>query len=387
MKIKSLYIENFQSIKRLRLNFRENEFLGIMGENNVGKTSIIRAINLLATAAETRHVKKHYVRKGAKNLTIVLETYEGDKITLVRGKDNYYLIQDKDGNIEEYPSNANSRVPERVLEILDLFVDVETKQTYNIVTGANKLPLFSSTPSANYKLMQKILRLDEVNDAMQKMKEDIAKIDSELTMVQLSAESVKQQIEEIDKELEDEIILENQLTFLEKQKKNLYALDKYIDLNEQLTELKKGYTPVLLDKEALFKLGKSISNLEKLEKIIRLSEQISELEKSKVKVDKPSNELITKLENDLKVCEKLESYLKKYKELRDLNKSLIKIEKPNVDLSVVEKLEKLLLNVKQKKSLVQELKIAQEELQELINKREGIYKQMGYCPYCGSTKN
>lgn len=43
MKIKSISIENFRSIKNATINF--NEITALVGENNAGKTAVLRALN------------------------------------------------------------------------------------------------------------------------------------------------------------------------------------------------------------------------------------------------------------------------------------------------------------------------------------------------------
>ena len=41
MKIKSIHIENFKSIKKLDINFPDNNLLILTGHNNAGKSNIV----------------------------------------------------------------------------------------------------------------------------------------------------------------------------------------------------------------------------------------------------------------------------------------------------------------------------------------------------------
>jgi putative ATP-dependent endonuclease of the OLD family len=47
MKLKRISIKNFKSIKDIKFDFPESGILVLVGENNAGKSNIIRAIDLI----------------------------------------------------------------------------------------------------------------------------------------------------------------------------------------------------------------------------------------------------------------------------------------------------------------------------------------------------
>ena len=81
MKLKSIHICNFKSIKELKFDFPESGILVLVGENNSGKSNIIRAID--AVCGETWYGKDkledydHYQRDKTKRIGIKLDFDNG----------------------------------------------------------------------------------------------------------------------------------------------------------------------------------------------------------------------------------------------------------------------------------------------------------------------
>ena len=48
MKLRSVYLENFRSYKKLNINIKNIKFVILTGKNGIGKTNILEAISFLS---------------------------------------------------------------------------------------------------------------------------------------------------------------------------------------------------------------------------------------------------------------------------------------------------------------------------------------------------
>jgi putative ATP-dependent endonuclease of OLD family len=105
MKLKSVQIENFRSIKDARLNI-ESDFLAMVGENNCGKTNIIQAIDFFfakpPTAPEFKEiVNDQDVRKTISVICTFSKLTERDKEMLKKYVINDLVVVKRTSHIED----------------------------------------------------------------------------------------------------------------------------------------------------------------------------------------------------------------------------------------------------------------------------------------------
>lgn len=176
MQFKRIYIKDFQSIEEIELHLFENKFHHIMGLNNIGKSSIIKAITSLVNNVSSR-VVPFYIRDGAESFIIESEDFDGNWVKLSRGKEDYYewLIGGEKGFL---PGTAG-RVPTEVSDYFNFYIDDEkTKEIINIRPPRSKLLFVDTTFGENYYLLQKALKIEEFLAAIRlgdKRKREIAK--------------------------------------------------------------------------------------------------------------------------------------------------------------------------------------------------------------------
>ena len=95
--IKKIRIRNFESHEDTTINFQEG-FNLIVGKSNSGKSSIIRALNVVVN----NDWDKDMVRNGSEFCTITVETEKGF-VEVERGeKANRWKCQELNGEIQNY---------------------------------------------------------------------------------------------------------------------------------------------------------------------------------------------------------------------------------------------------------------------------------------------
>lgn len=125
--ISKIILNNFQIHKKLELNF-EGNFTIISGENDSGKSSIIRAIKWVLTNSPSGDWMRRILKSGELTTTEVKIVYkDGTIIKRIKGEGiNKYEV---DG--EEY-ENFGFKIPEPVLEAIKIYPFKTNKEEFDI---------------------------------------------------------------------------------------------------------------------------------------------------------------------------------------------------------------------------------------------------------------
>ena len=70
MKLKSIYLENFRSYDKLKLNINNNNFVILTGKNGTGKTNLLEAISFLSPGRGFRNSKLSDISVSYTHLTL-----------------------------------------------------------------------------------------------------------------------------------------------------------------------------------------------------------------------------------------------------------------------------------------------------------------------------
>lgn len=168
--IKSLRLINFQGYSDSILEF-DPLFNCIVGVGNAGKSSIIRALNLLLY----NHWDKSWVTFGATHCTLVATLRNGIVLTRKKGlKINEYTVAYPDGNNQKF-ENFGTSVPDEIQKVWNIFA-VELpggdKIKLNLHCQFDSSFLQSITSSNKAKLFGKLSGLDILDAVNQEVGKD-----------------------------------------------------------------------------------------------------------------------------------------------------------------------------------------------------------------------
>ena len=102
MRLKTLYLENFGPFKKYEVEFptESKSCILITGQNNAGKTTIIRAINLISSAllfarSSRQPIEKQLFKKDIQDINIqkMIHKFQSCKATIQATFDNYKTIE------------------------------------------------------------------------------------------------------------------------------------------------------------------------------------------------------------------------------------------------------------------------------------------------------
>lgn len=332
--ISTIYIKNFRNIGEVELSFKDSPIICLLGENEAGKTSVIKAFGVCALHATPRD-QKDFIRNGTQMFGVVIQLEDGHKIVRMKTSNlNKYQVIKPDGTGWE-TTKISEGLPVEVQNIMGLIEEPETKEFLHIRTYEDKLLFVVTQASANYKVMYNALKVEQLTKAIKLGSNEVnnlrSKLNNELNSIQTLSTSL-QSIHEVDIEpvIEVKDRLNKQLAALDKIERAVALKRKIDECNKQLGVLKLIDTFKLKEIE----IGKAMQ----LDRVGSMLTKLNVLRENKNKLAS-----VDDLENiDTKLLDSMEYLIEKREELshkKDKASDYIKISKlEEIDEMVISQL-------------------------------------------------
>ena len=280
-KISKIYIRNFRNLGDVEIDFTKSPIVTLLGDNEAGKTSVIKAFGVCSMHAYTRE-QKEYIRDYTTMFGVAIQFEDGRRITRIKeqGGVNSYKITDADNNVLWSSNRVTDGLPKEVQDIMGLIEEPETGEFLHIRTYEDRL-LFVDTPnSTNYKVMYNGLKVEQLTKAIKMGSNEVNSLKKEITSNEDSIDTLNNQLNIIEVFDIDALVnireqLKKQKELLEKMSTIKDLIDKTDKLEEQLGLL------VLIDKFNLQQLDLVLAD--KLNRVGQLTEKINELNKEIIK--------------------------------------------------------------------------------------------------------
>ena len=116
MKLRSIYLENFRSYNKLRLNINKSNFVILTGRNGIGKTNLLEALSFLAPGKGFRNSKLDDILKKRTEGKSLLEAI-GHQVHLGDAQKEWMEIKYTSENLTPAHVQVQNRV--KILELAD----------------------------------------------------------------------------------------------------------------------------------------------------------------------------------------------------------------------------------------------------------------------------
>lgn len=162
--ISKIQIKNFRNIGQVEIDFKDSPIVSLIGENEAGKTSVVKAFSVCALHSTPRD-QKDYIRDGTNGFGVAIELQDGTVITRIKTPTlNRYNIKRADGTV--WDATKLEGLPTEVQNLMGLIEEPETKEYLQVRTYEDQL-LFVVTPaSTNYKVMYNALKVGQLTNAI-----------------------------------------------------------------------------------------------------------------------------------------------------------------------------------------------------------------------------
>lgn len=164
--IKQIWIKDFRNIGEVKVNFDESPIVSLIGENEAGKTSVVKAFSVCALHSTPKD-QKDYIRDGTNGFGVEIELEDGTVITRIKTTTgNRYRVKNPDDTVYDTTKIDSSSAPVEVQRVMGMIEEPETKEYLQVRTYEDQL-LFVVTPaSTNYKVMYDALKVDQITRAI-----------------------------------------------------------------------------------------------------------------------------------------------------------------------------------------------------------------------------
>lgn len=233
--IKTIFIKNFRNIGEAQLDFSDSPIISLIGDNEAGKTSVVKAFAVCALHAEPRS-QKDFIRDGTKGFGVAIELEDGTIVRRMKstGSNSYTIIR-PDGTSWEL-GKTESVIPQEVQNVMGLKEEPETKEFLHIRTYEDRL-LFVSTPaSVNYKVMYDALKIDDITTAIKNGNSEANKLKQEISSAEGGIDTLTESLRAI--RVYDMTHLLNIKARLVKEKEQLTKLIQLASLSSKINEQK-----------------------------------------------------------------------------------------------------------------------------------------------------
>ena len=162
--ISSIHIKNFRNLGDVKIDFKDSPIISLIGENEAGKTSVVKAIGVCCLNATPRE-HKDFIRDGTSGFGVEITLEDGTVVTRIKTSSiNRYSVTKPDGT--NWEASKLEGLPLEVQKVMGMTEEPETKEFLHIRTYENQL-LFVVTPaSTNYKVMYDALKVGQITSAI-----------------------------------------------------------------------------------------------------------------------------------------------------------------------------------------------------------------------------
>lgn len=374
--LKKLTVQNFQSHENTEIIFSPKVTV-ITGKSQSGKTAILRALNWLINS-RPRGFRFH-------------SHFADDPTRIELEVDNKLIVHEKSKTKEKYNLIKNialgfigSEVPDEIINLLN-FTEI------NMQGQLDQPFLITSSPGEITRVINRVTKLDEVDDWIRNVTSQVNTANSQISLVQDEIQEIGEKIEKYEG-LEK---VEEPLDLLEKVEYKIISLIADIkDLSELIEDLGRNI--------------ESISALHWVDKSLIMLGQISDLDESIEKTDELLlvDERIYRLEEEIQVLDGVDDL---FRELNDIvlwqkeyeifenivwiictiEKEIKVIEKINVSFKELNDIDEWLIEYDEDEELVWNFEETEKEVSDLEEKVETErfkytekLKKLKICPIC-----
>ena len=240
--LRKLYIKDFRNLGEVEIDFSQSPIITLLGDNEAGKTSVVKAFATCALHADPRD-QKDYIRDGTKMFGVAIELTDGTRVVRMKeasGVNSYQVI--KPDGTKWATNKITDGLPLEVQSVMGLIEEPENKEFLHIRTYEDKL-LFVVTPaSANYKVMYNALKVENLTKAIKLGSNEVNQLKSSINTNESSINTLNSQIRDIDIIDTEPLInirnsLQKQLALLDKLEKAKLLSDKVDNCENQLGAL------------------------------------------------------------------------------------------------------------------------------------------------------
>lgn len=309
--IASMRVKNFRNIGDVTISFKDSPIVTLVGENESGKTSLIKAFVVCSLNGYPTRQKK-YIRQGTSGFGVGIDLEDGTSVTRIKTKTfNSLSIEKPNGSKWEVNKIDRGEVPSELQAVMGLIEEPETKELIQVRTYEDQLLFVVTADSTNYKVMYNALKIDQISKAIKIGTDEVNRLKREIDVNEVLCDGILSKIRDI--RLVDIEPLQN---MRDRVKQKLALLDKL----EAVKRCKERVNSLEAKLDSIDKIRASkIDEINEriVDKLQQVNYRISLIESSKERLGEYSK--LSELKYiDVRLVDTLESSISKLGRVREL---------------------------------------------------------------------
>lgn len=413
--IKAILARNFRNLEEVIVDFTESPIVSLVGENEAGKSSVIKAIQTVGANLDPNR-QKEYIRTGADGFVVAIKFADEDETTVVRQKGpgiNGYFVQKGNDVVWSVQKMDDNTVPQEVQKYVGFVLEPETKELLNVRTYEDLMIFIHTSNSTNYKIMYNALKVESLMRAKRIGQQEANSCKRAINDAEASVETLTEQLRKIklvdlDPMLAIKDRLHKEQDVIRKTEEATRNYVKLQELDKQSRDLQQIGDLKAIDTMEVYLLNSVKDNLEKvseLNKKLGLFDKIDSLEA----IDDSQIKLMDSILNmkarlfdsrvdafkdidrveliDVNSISRLGDIIKEKDKLESLDRSinLYKTNLPEIDENSLT----AMVDIKSKKQSLAQYDRQIIDIKNVISQYEEVLKQSGVhvttCSNCGET--
>ncbi len=195
--ISSMRVKNFRNIGDITLDFKDSPIITLVGENESGKTSIIKALVVAGLNGYPTRQKK-YIRQGTTGFGIGVALEDGTSVMRIKtNTSNSLTINHSNGETWQVNKIDLGEIPVELQNVMGLIEEPETKELIQVRTYENQLLFVVTNNSTNYKVMYNALKIDQISKAIKLGTDEVNKLKQRINTNELVCNGILDKIRNI----------------------------------------------------------------------------------------------------------------------------------------------------------------------------------------------
>lgn len=281
--ISTILIKNFRNIGDIAMDFAESPIIALCGDNEAGKTSVVKSLAVCLLHAYARE-QKDYIRDSTQGFGVAVSLEDGSQVVRLKtGTINRYTVKNPDGTVWE-TDKIDAGLPVQVSSIMGLSEEPETREYLQIRTYENQLLFVTTAASSNYKVMYDALKVDHLTRAIKAGSLEVNALKAEMGAAEIGIQTLNENLRQMRViNLEPVVNIKNRI------KEQLNKLDRIDAAVEKLHKIERariaqgslsliaqhGLTELQVDRAAT--IINSIRLTENIARLSKLSSKYSDI--------------------------------------------------------------------------------------------------------------
>lgn len=293
--IKQVYIKNFRNLGEVTIDFKDSPIVSLIGENEQGKTSVVKAIAVCAMHATPRD-QKDYIRDGTKGFGVAIELEDGTQVVRMKmATANSYRVtypKGPDGNPIKPTWEAaklSNDLPQAVQDVMGMIEEPETKEFLHIRTYEDQLLFVTTASSTNYKVMYNALKISQLVDAIKLGSKEANALKTSINQKEIQAETLDTQakslkiydlepLQNIRDRLKNEVAQLNKLDRALELKKKIEVQTREVGELSKLSSIPEISITLVMSLDKAYKVLDNLKELDRMYRTYSLADSLEEID-------------------------------------------------------------------------------------------------------------